>query len=172
MIGRLLKGALIIVGAIVFSQVPEFAQQYRQRIGGAVDELNTFVTRFDADAKSQGLTRNEALSRHLVSTDDLFKKRGVAMQDTIDRLDRLSVQQRAMTDPSSFVRLVNFATYADAELARNTFNAYEPAVPVTTEGGVMALIGAFFGWLIARLFGAPKRMLDRRLADRREEYRV
>lgn len=172
MIGRVLTGALIIVGAIVFSQLPEFAQQYRQRIGGAVDELRTFVTRFDADAKSQGLTRNEAMSRHLVSADELFRKRGLAMQDTIDRLDRLSMQQRAMTDPSSFVRLVNFVAYADGELASNTFNTFEPAVPVTVEGGIMALIGAAFGWLLARIFGAPKRMLDRRLAVRREEYRV
>lgn len=172
MIGRLLTGALIVVGAVVFSQLPEFAQQYRQRIGGAVDELRTFVVRFDADAQSQGLSRSEALSRHLVSTDELFRKRGAAMQDTMDRLDRLSTQQRAMTDPCSFVRLVNFAAYADRELARNTFNTYEPAVPVTVEGGVMALIGAALGWIIARILGAPKRMLDRRLSARREEYRV
>ena len=172
MIGRLLSGALVIASAVAASQVPEFAQQYRQRIGGAVDELRTFVTRFDADAASQGLNRNQAISRHLVNSDELFRKRGLAMQDTVERLDRLAAQQKAMTDDNALVRLVNFAGYADADLARATLNAYEPAVPVTTEGGVMAFLGGLIGWLVARLLGAPKRMLDKRLAPRRETYRA
>lgn len=172
MIGRILTGALIVTGAVCASQVPEFAQQYRQRIGGAVDELKTFVTRFDDDARSESLNRDQALSRHLASTDPLFQKRGVAMQETIRRLDRLSTQSRAMQDDSAFVRLVNFAAYSDSELVSKTFNTFEPAVPVTAEGGIMAAIGAFLGWLLARILGAPKRMLDRKLSTRREEYQV
>ena len=175
MIGRLLSGAMIVAGALTASQLPEFAQQYRQRIGGAVDELNTFVSRFDTDAASQGLTRNQALSKHLVNSDELFRKRGLAMEDTILRRDRLLAQQKAMMDDNALVRLVNFAGSADRDLTRATFNAFEPAVPVTTEGGIMALVGGLLGWLVARIFGAPKRMLDRRLAVRRaqrEEYRV
>ena len=172
MIGRILTGATIVVGTIVFSQVPEFSQQYRQRIGGAVDELKAFVARFDADAQSENLTREQALTRHLASTDPLFVKRGVAMQDTIRRLDRLGAQAQAMQDDSAFVRLVNFAAYSDGDLTRKTFNAFEPAIPVTTEGGIMAAIGAFLGWLLARILGAPKRALQRRLESRREEYHV
>lgn len=172
MIGRMLSGALIVVSAVTASQLPEFAQQYRQRIGGAVDELRSFVTRFDSDAASQGLSRNDALARHLVSADEFFRKRGQSMQITIDRLDRLAIQQKAMSDDSAVVRLVNFAGYADRDLTKATFNAFEPAIPVTTEGGILAAIGAALGWMLARLLGAPKRMLDRKLAQRRQEYQV
>lgn len=168
MIGKLLTGALVMTGGLTFSQVPEFAQQYRQRIGGAVDELRTFVERFDADAASEHLTREAALQRHLTSADELFRKRGLSMQETIHRLDRLSTQQEIMASDSAFVRIVSLATAADRDLARKTLDIYEPAVPVTTEGGIMALIGGLVGWLLARLFGAPKRMLDRRLAYRRQ----
>lgn len=172
MIGRLLTGAMIVAGALTASQLPEFAQQYRQRIGGAVDELNAFVTRFDADAATQGLTRNQAIARHMVNADELFRKRGIAMEDTIERRDRLAAQQKAMMDDNTFVRLVNFASHADRDLTNATFNAFEPAIPVTVEGGIMAAIGGLFGWLIARILGTPKRMLDRKLAVRREEYRA
>lgn len=172
MIGRILSGAVLVAGAVLFSQMPEFAQQYRQRIGGAVDELRLFVSRFDDDARSQNLTRAQAMTRHLASADELFRRRGLAMQDTMDRLERLDIQQRALTDPSAFVRLVNFVVYADRDLVRSTMNVYEPALPVTTEGGIMAMLGALFGWLTVRLLGAPKRFLDRRKAEQREEYRV
>ena len=172
MIGRILTGATVIVAGLTASQLPEFAQQYRQRIGGAVDELRNVVQRFDADARSQGLTRNEAITRHLVNADELFRKRGLAVQDTIDRLDRLSRQQAAMTEDNTMVRLVSFASHADRDLVRATFDTYEPALPVTAEGGIMAALGGFLGWMLARILGAPKRMLDRKLAARRPEVRV
>lgn len=168
MIARLLTGALVITGGLTFSQMPEFAQQYRQRIGGAVDELRGFVDRFDADAASDHLTREAALQRHLAATDDLFRRRGLSMQETIRRLDRLSAQQETLANDSAFVRIVSLAASPDRDLARKALEAYEPAVPVTTEGGVMALLGGLAGWLLARLLGTPKRMLDRRLSVRRQ----
>ena len=36
----------------VLSQTPEFAQQYRQRLGGAVDELQRIVLQFDDDVRA------------------------------------------------------------------------------------------------------------------------
>ena len=69
MIGRMLTGATVLVAAVTTSQLPEFAQQYRQRLGGAVDELRTIVQRFDADAQAAGMDRTQALDHHLVSID-------------------------------------------------------------------------------------------------------
>ena len=50
-----------LAGLALFSQAPEFAQQYRQRIGGAVDELRIVVADFDRDAATSQMTRDEAL---------------------------------------------------------------------------------------------------------------
>lgn len=168
MIARILTAALILTSGATLSQIPEFAQQYRQRIGGAVDELNSFVQRFDEDARSQNLTREQALAKHLAATDDLFRQRGLSMQETIRRRDRLAAQQQTMQVDSAFVRIISLATSADRPLAKRTLEIYEPALPITAEGGVMALFGGLLGWLVARLLGAPKRMLDRRLAAHRQ----
>jgi len=35
--------ALALFAAVLGSQFPEFAQQYRQRLGGALDELDRIV---------------------------------------------------------------------------------------------------------------------------------
>lgn len=164
MIGRIIAALVLAFGAITGSQLPEFAQQYRQRLGGAVDELRAFVQRFDADAQSQGLTRQTALERHAANPDELFRKRGVAMTETIARMNRLDQQLSGMMNENSLVRLTSFATLADKEIARATLSAYEPAVPVTMEGGILAGLGALIAWWLYRLVTWPKRAVDRRIA--------
>lgn len=164
MIGRIIAALVLAFGAITGSQLPEFAQQYRQRLGGAVDELRAFVQRFDADAQSQGLTREAALARHAANPDELFRKRGVAMVETVERMSRLDRQLGEMMNDNSLVRLTAFASRADREIARATFSAYEPAMPVTAEGGILASIGAILAWWLYRLVTWPKRALDRRIA--------
>lgn len=48
--------------ALAASQFPEFSQQYKQRLSGAVDELAWVVERFDADAAALGMSRDAALT--------------------------------------------------------------------------------------------------------------
>jgi Protein of unknown function (DUF2937) len=43
-------------GRLIGSQGPEFAQQCRQRLGGALEELNRIVSEFDAEVRGQNLT--------------------------------------------------------------------------------------------------------------------
>ena len=62
--------------AIACSQFPEYAQQYEQRLGGAVDELRIIVADFDADARKFGLSREEALGRYAASPDPFIMARG------------------------------------------------------------------------------------------------
>ena len=52
---RPISFALSLLGAALATQAPEFAQQYRQRLGGAIDELRGMVAQFDAEASFCGL---------------------------------------------------------------------------------------------------------------------
>jgi len=51
-----------VAGAATFSQYPEFAQQYTQRLAGQVDALTTVVMDFDTSALAAGLGREAALA--------------------------------------------------------------------------------------------------------------
>ena len=50
MIFRTLVLGVAVVSGATTSQLPEFAQQYRQRMGGAIDALSQVVTDFREDA--------------------------------------------------------------------------------------------------------------------------
>lgn len=138
--------ALICGGAA--SQFPEFAQQYRQRLDGAVQELSKIIERFDQDARQSGLSRDEAVERYAESGDEFLGKRGASLKDVFARYDYLTTHQMNMNDANPFERLIVFAKERDPELFSATLKIYEPAVPVTAEGGVHAAGGALGGWAL------------------------
>ena len=53
---RRLAMAMGLLFALVGTQGPEFAQQYGQRLAGAIDELSRVVATFAVDAASNSLT--------------------------------------------------------------------------------------------------------------------
>ena len=89
-----MRRALSILGGLAlgfgFAQFPEYAQQYEQRLGGAVDELRIIVDDFDRGAASFGLSREDALLRYAASPDEFLQDRGLSMRMTIARYERLS----------------------------------------------------------------------------------
>ena len=145
-----MKKLVIIIFALICglaaSQFPEFEQQYRQRLSGAVTELARIVSRFDDDAGQFGLSRDEALSRYLASSDEFLNLRGKSMGEIIARYDYLSAHEERLENAGQFERLWVFARDRDMELARDTAGIYEPALPITTEGLAHAA-GGFAGGL-------------------------
>lgn len=157
MIGRILAMAVGLFGALVASQMPEFAQQYRQRLGGAIEELRRVVDRFDSSAQTSGLSRDQAIARLREQPEPLARREGEAIGDVVDRLDRLKRQSDDFAAAGSFERILVLIREMDPGLARATYLDFEPAMPATSEGVVAAGGGFALFWgamlFIARLFG-------------------
>ncbi|NNM71076.1 DUF2937 family protein [Enterovirga aerilata] len=157
MIGRVLALAIGLFAGLAASQAPEFAQQYRQRIGGAIDELRRVVGTFDENARAEGLSREQAIARLSGQPDRLTQRQGPAMSEIVDRLERLERQRDAVANAGPFERLVVLARGFDGQLARATYLDYEPAWPATSEGLVIGGAGFLLGWggfaLLFRAFG-------------------
>lgn len=157
MIGRLLALAIGLSTGLAASQGPEFAQQYRQRLGGAIDELRRVVTRFDDSAQASGLTREQAISRLATDAEPLVKRQADATAEVAERLTRLERQRQEFAQAGPFGRLLVMVRDADPGLARATYLDYEPAWPATSEGLVAGALGFTAGWLgllfLARIFG-------------------
>jgi hypothetical protein len=143
--------------AVVASQLPEFAQQYRQRLGGALDELNAQVARFDADASQSGITREEGVSRLQKSDDRFVQERGEQMRDTVARRDRLQRQSEGFANAGPVTRLVILAGDFDPAVARGAYQSFEPGVPVTSEGIIAGLVGFLIGGGLTHLAARPLR---------------
>lgn len=143
----------LLLGALT-SQLPEYAQQYRQRLGGALDELTRQVAEFNMQAASQGLQADAAIGRLEGNSDALARQRGSAMRDAIARRDRLAGQKESFADAGAFGRVFLLARDFDPGIARGAWAMFEPAVPLTREGAVCGALGLAVGYGAWRLAGS------------------
>jgi hypothetical protein len=145
--------ALALGGGVATSQLPEFSQQYRQRIGGAIEELARIVAEFDADAGENGLTREQALELHTRSSEQLFRSRGESMQGTIERYQTL-LRQRADFEAHPPLLQPLVLVDSDPVTLTGTWRDFRPAVPVTTAGLAWGVAGCALAALIAGAIAA------------------
>jgi hypothetical protein len=155
MFARRLALAIAVLAGLIGSQGPEFAQQYRQRLGGALEELNRIVSEFDAEVRRQNLTRAEGLKRLEDNADPLARERGEAMTAAIERAKRLDDEIRAMNSAGPIMRLYVVAKTFDPQIARSTFDNYEPAAPLSLGALMAGGLAALWGWAATRLIAWP-----------------
>jgi hypothetical protein len=137
----LLDRALCVIGAVAFSQVPEFMQQYIQRLGGHLDEARRHLQQFQETAAQSGLTLDRLIAQTGASPDPAVAKLGGVMTEAVTRVDTLTSAQVALQDASLWSRPFVFLQHLDLAIARGTWAIFKPAVPTTTEGLVYAGIG-------------------------------
>jgi hypothetical protein len=146
-----------VVFAIATTQLPEYMQQYRQRLGGAIDELAAIVAQFDVESAAEGLSEADGIVRLKTNPDPLAKARGAAMTATIARLAKLERSAAALDNPNGFVRWETFPSTFDARVAARAYEAYQPAVPTTADGFVAGLIGFLIGGGLVHVLALPIR---------------
>ena len=156
--------AAALAAGLSLSQAPEFAQQYRQRLGGAIDELQASVVAFDTDSRASGLSHDQGVTRLEASDDALVRRRGARVAQETERLARLRRQAAELNGDPPLSRIFALALTADPQVARGAFDAFEPALPLTADGAASAATG-FVGVLLAlRLLPLPFRLRKKRAA--------
>ena len=156
------------MGAVLFSQIPEFLQQYLQRLGGHLDEARRQLGRFQEIATQAGLTIDELVARSRGSAEPTVVQLGQLMRDTVARVDALSAAENGLRNASIFGRPLVFLRHLDLSIARATWAIFRPAVPTTVEGLIYAGIGVLL--MLALYHGAvkyPVKRAWRRRAERR-----
>jgi Protein of unknown function (DUF2937) len=159
---RRLAVAVALISGVIGSQGPEFAEQYRQRMGGALDELKRIVAQFETAAAHQGLTPPQAVGRLEQNAEPLAREQGQSMVQTIARADRLQEGLDAMRSAGPLKRIYVMAKDFDPEIARHTLDNYEPAAPLSFEAVVAAGLAAISGWAAMHLVAWPIRRARRR----------
>ncbi len=151
--------AAAAAAGVTASQAPEYAQQYRQRLGGALDELRAVIKDFDHDAQAHGLSRDDALSTYDRSVEAFLKARGLSMRQSLRRLDRLEEQTAAFAEQPVILWPLLVARDPDPRLSEGTWNDFRPGVPVTSDGFVYAGAGALIIALLISLLHRLSRPL-------------
>jgi hypothetical protein len=164
---RIVAFGLGLLGGITASQGPEFGQQYRQRLGGAIDELRQVIHRFDMDAQASGETRESAIARLRSNADDFVSRQGAAMQANAERLGRLETHRETMMQAGPFARVALMVRDGDRDLMQAVYRDFEPALPVTEEGLLSSAVGFIAVWGGLLLLAGFIRSLWRRPRSRR-----
>ena len=155
MLARRFAAAVGLFLAVVFSQAPEFVQQYRQRLGGAVDELRRAIALLDAAAAAQSLSREAGIARLRTNPDPLVQARAADVQGDVERERRLAAQDEAFSTAGPVDRYWVFVARFDREIAGRAYAIYQPAVPVTAAGFVATALGFVAGYGAVRLAASP-----------------
>ncbi len=153
------------MGLALFSQAPEFANHYQQRIGGAIDELRQVVEDFDQDADRSGMSRNKAVEQMIESQEKFPKDRGMSMQRTFTRFDSLTNQKLKMDRAHPVTRPLFILANPDLKVIDGAWEDYRPALPLTLAGVAYGVVGLLCFAIIVRLVIGGWRRVRRRRND-------
>ena len=132
---------LCVFRAVLFCELPEFLQQYLQRLGGRLDEARRQLAQFTDIAAQSKLTLAEFITRTGHNADESVARLAGVMGDTVARVDSLTAADHAIRNASLWGKPFVFFSHFDPSIARATFSIYKPAVPTTVEGLVYAVLG-------------------------------
>jgi hypothetical protein len=148
----LIRGALdriVLVAAILACGcVPGFIAQYRQRIGGRLDQVLSDLKPFQEIAQRNfGGSLDALVQHHRASSDPAFPQEGTAIQQMIDAAARLREAVRAL-DTDLYGQFAWLLRHADPELVRATWSAWQPSFDLSYQGLTFAVCAGLALWLV------------------------
>lgn len=169
MISRLANSAAAALGALSLSQFPEFYQQYLQRLGGRLEQALVQEARYYAAAKDAGLTIEQYINRFLTAFDEVVQNEGAIIQATLADAHELREALQTLSAAAPFERPFVFLSHLDQQTMNAAFDAFRPALPITSEGLVYAGVGILIG--VALWAGCERcgKVAIRRYKQMREE---
>ena len=140
---------LVLVGAVLAAAcVPSFIAQYRQRLGGRLDQAMQDLALFQEIAnRHHGGDLQRLIKHHLASSDGTFRDEGVAIQKMVDTVARLREGVEAL-NTDLWHQLSHLVTRADPDIARATWDAFVPVLSLGAEGLLFAIAVGVAIWLV------------------------
>ena len=142
-----LDRVLLVSSAVAGGLVPGFIAQYRQRLGGRLDQARLDLEPWQkiADQFYQG-DLHKLIDYHASSTDPTFHAEGAVIRALLDTVHQLQSAVDALHG-SLLSQASYLALHADPALARATFADWVPTFALSGEGLVFALLFAILVWL-------------------------
>lgn len=128
--------------------MPSFVNQYRQRVGGRLEQVEQDLAPFQQIAdRYHGGSLDALIQHHLRSSDPTFFAEGRAIQAMLDSSIRLREMLHSL-DTDIAHQLLYLALHRDAGILRSTMEVYEPAFVMNTDGLIVALVFGLLAWLL------------------------
>ncbi len=139
---------LLICAVVAGGLVPGFISQYRQRLGGRLDQAQLDLAPWQKIAEQffHG-DIGKLIQYHLQSKDATFHSEGAVIASLIATVQHLQGEVAALHG-SLFRQAGYLVLHGDPELARATLRDWVPTFGLSAQGIVFALVFAVGVWLI------------------------
>ena len=135
---------LVLGGAVGGSQVPQFIQQYEQRLGGARDEAALQLGRFAELARAEGLDLVAYTARLTGSADGMTARLGQTVAAGVGRAAALQEQAALLAGAGWLAKPLVLLQRHDPALLQGTWASYRYSL---TLDPAYAVLGAVLGLL-------------------------
>jgi hypothetical protein len=144
----LLDRVVLVSAAVAGGLIPGFIAQYRQRLGGRLDQAKLDLEPWQklADQFYQG-DIDKLIQYHLASTDATFHSEGAVIRALVATVHQLQSAVDALHG-SLLSQAGYLGLHADSGLARATLSDWVPTFALSGEGLVFALVFAVLVWLV------------------------
>ena len=144
----LLDRVVLVSAAVAGGLIPGFIAQYRQRLGGRLDQARLDLEPWQklADQFYHG-DIEKLIQYHLSSTDPTFHSEGAVIRALVATVHQLQSTVDALHG-SLASQAAYLALHADLSVAHATLADWVPTFALSGEGLVFALVFAVLVWLI------------------------
>ncbi len=160
---------LLICAIVAGGLVPGFISQYRQRLGGMLDQARLDLAPWQAIANQRfhgDLT--QLIQYHLASKDPTFHAEGAALSALVAAVQRLQSEVAALHG-NLFQQAAYLSLHVDPAIAHATLGDWVPTFGLSTDGIAFALAFALCLWLLFQILWSAGAMSGRGLARRRAQ---
>lgn len=164
-VDRLLLICAIVAGGLV----PGFISQYRQRLGGMLDQAKLDLAPWQqiANQRFHG-DLSQLIQYHLASRDPTFHAEGAALSSLVASVQRLQGEVAALHG-NLFQQAAYLSLHVDPAIAHATLGDWVPTFGLSTDGISFALAFALCLWLLFQILWSAGAMGGRGLARRRAQ---
>jgi hypothetical protein len=140
---------LVLVAAILAGGcVPSFMAQYRQRLGGRLDQVTRDLLPFEQIAQRDfGGSIDALIQHHRDSLDHAFQLEGAAIQQMLETAARLREAVAAL-DTNVYGQFAWLARHADPNLVHATWSAWRPSFDLSLDGLSFAFVAGLALWVL------------------------
>lgn len=142
---HIMDRSISVLCALICMQIPSFFVQYMQRLAGHIQELQRQLGTLTHLAEASGRTLPQYIQKFLNQQDHDFSDQGVWMEALVNRYVDLSHSWQVLQGAESWNRPFIFFAQADRSIALGTWEEFQPALTISTEGMLYALLGVLVG---------------------------
>lgn len=156
MLVNTLDRLLLLASVLLFTQLPNFVDQYTQRIGGHYETEQAYLERFQdiADEFFSG-DLNLMVQEFKANQQGSIFRIGELIEGSIQRAEALQQALVVLRGDNFLHKLTYLATAPDRTVVEGTLGDFQPGMPFSQEA---ILCGASGGLLSLLLFGASVRL--------------